>query len=310
MASRMRPQAGHLVDHRGFSLIELLVALSIGLFLLMGAIYVFQQTRTQYRAIESVARVQEAARYAMSVLENDLRLAGYWGRHNQSSSVTGQPDVLDLELCGSGDTFSPTTGNLATYIAGGPALDFGDACALNRRAETDALLIRRASVDPVPPETFADPDLVPSLQTGILYAQSNYVGTLIFEGNSIPVPYFSEFSDTHRLVTHGYYISDTSESDPNLPALRRLSLGTGPAVIDEEIIHGIEDLTVEFGLDTNGDGRVNEWTNDEAAVAADPSIAVRLTLAVRSETRENDVEPDGFRRIQLTKTIYLRNQRR
>jgi type IV pilus assembly protein PilW len=293
-------------SQRGFSLVELMVALAIGIFLLAGALTVFQQTRTQYRAIEAVSRLQESARYAMSVLENDLRLAGYWAKHSQSGSVTGIPAVLALALCD--PDFDPTPANLRTYVAGGGAVTLN--CATNPRAGTDVLIIRRSSVDPVPPELAADEDTVPDLVDGVLYAQNSYVGTLVFEGDSIPTPYFSDTSDTHLLITNAYYVSNGSESDPNLPSLHRVSLAAGPAAQDDEIIQGIESLTIEFGLDTNGDTAVDTWSVDPAALAADPPLAARVTLVARAEQRENTVVPDGFRRFSITKTVYLRNERR
>jgi len=293
-------------SQRGFSLVELMVALAIGIFLLAGALTVFQQTRTQYRAIEAVSRLQESARYAMSVLENDLRLAGYWAKHSQSGSVTGIPAVLALALCD--PDFDPTPANLRTYVAGGGAVTLN--CATNPRAGTDVLIIRRSSVDPVPPELAADEDTVPDLVDGVLYAQNSYVGTLVFEGDSIPTPYFSDTSDTHLLITNAYYVSNGSESDPNLPSLHRVSLAAGPVAQDDEIIQGIESLTVEFGLDTNGDTAVDTWSVDPAALAADPPLAARVTLVARAEQRENTVVPDGFRRFSITKTVYLRNERR
>ena len=296
-------------SQRGFSLVELMVALAIGIFLLAGALTVFQQTRTQYRAIEAVSRLQESARYAMSVLENDLRLAGYWAKHSQSGSVTGIPAVLALALCD--PDFDPTPANLRTYVAGGGAMTLN--CATNPRAGTDVLIIRRSSVDPVPPELAADEDTVPDLVDGVLYAQNSYVGTLVFEGDAIPTPYFSDTSDTHLLITNAYYVSNGSESDPNLPSLHRVSLAAGPAgpvAQDDEIIQGIENLTVEFGLDTNGDAAVDTWSVNPAALAADPPLAARVTLVARAEQRENTVVPDGFRRFSITKTVYLRNERR
>ena len=64
---------------RGVSLIELMVAMLISLFLLLGAVTVFNQSQSTYRASESVARLQETARLAMNVVETDIRMANFWG---------------------------------------------------------------------------------------------------------------------------------------------------------------------------------------------------------------------------------------
>jgi len=290
----------------GFSLVELLVALAIGIFLLAGALTIFQQTRTQYRAIEAVSRLQESARYAMSVLENDVRLAGYWAKHSRPESVSGDDTVTGLALCD--PDFDPTPANLGIYIAGGGAMSLN--CAVNPRAGSDVLIVRRLSVDPVPPEDARDETTVPDLAGDIIYAQTSYVGTLAFRDDVVPLPYFSDTSDTHFFVTDAYYVRNSSDTDPAIPSLRRISLAAGPDVQDAEVATGIESLDVTFGLDTNADGTVETWTDDAAALAADPPLAARITLIARAEQREPGVAPDGFRRFSLTKTIYLRNQRR
>lgn len=290
----------------GFSLVELLVALAIGLFLLAGALTIFQQTRTQYRSIEAVSRLQESARYAMSVLENDLRLAGYWAKHSRADSVDGNETVTTLLLCDA--DFDPTAANLGVYVAGGGNISLD--CAVDARGGSDVLIVRRLSVDPVPPEDPRDETTVPALAGNVVYAQTSYVGTLAFLGNAVPLPYFSDTSDTHFFVTDAYYVRNGSDTDPGVPSLRRVSLVAGPAVQDAEIATGVESLDVTFGLDTNADGDVDTWTDDPAALAADPPLAARVTVSARAEQREPGVDPDGFRRFNLTKTIYLRNQRR
>src|SRR5690606_21019944 len=47
---------------KGVTLIELMVALAIGSFLMIGAVTVFMQGRTTFRVTESIARLQENAR--------------------------------------------------------------------------------------------------------------------------------------------------------------------------------------------------------------------------------------------------------
>jgi type IV pilus assembly protein PilW len=56
----MNPRQQH-----GMTLIELMVALAIGAFLMIGAISVFVQSRTTFRVTESVSRLQETARFAL-----------------------------------------------------------------------------------------------------------------------------------------------------------------------------------------------------------------------------------------------------
>jgi len=63
----------------GMTLIELMVAMALGSFLLLGAMTVFTQGQAAFRVNESTARLQEHARLAMAFLEDDLRMAGHFG---------------------------------------------------------------------------------------------------------------------------------------------------------------------------------------------------------------------------------------
>ena len=71
---------------RGLSLIELMVALSIGALLLAGAVTVYMQSRNTYRTNDVASRMQEVGRYALDVISPDVRLAGFWGLTNRPDS--------------------------------------------------------------------------------------------------------------------------------------------------------------------------------------------------------------------------------
>lgn len=60
---------------QGFSLIELMIALTIGLLLSGGIIFLFSSTSRVSSSQEAVARLQENGRYAMSMILDDLRMA-------------------------------------------------------------------------------------------------------------------------------------------------------------------------------------------------------------------------------------------
>jgi type IV pilus assembly protein PilW len=61
---------------RGFSLVELMVALVLGLLVIGGVGGVFLSQRELYRQNENLARMQENARYAFEVMARSLREAG------------------------------------------------------------------------------------------------------------------------------------------------------------------------------------------------------------------------------------------
>ncbi|MCD2449273.1 PilW family protein [Methylicorpusculum oleiharenae] len=61
------------------TLIEIMIALLIGAFLLGGILQIFINTKQTYRMQEGLSRLQENGRFAMDFLARDIRMAGYWG---------------------------------------------------------------------------------------------------------------------------------------------------------------------------------------------------------------------------------------
>lgn len=75
----------------GLSLIEMMIALVIGLVLLLGVIQVFSASRTAFQLSEGASRAQENARFALDFLARDIRMAGHFGCVNdQAHFVKGQ----------------------------------------------------------------------------------------------------------------------------------------------------------------------------------------------------------------------------
>ena len=64
---------------RGFSLIELMVAMALSLLLLGGVIAIFMSTRASYESTDKLSRIQENGRFALDEIARDARSAGYVG---------------------------------------------------------------------------------------------------------------------------------------------------------------------------------------------------------------------------------------
>ena len=91
---------------RGFSLVELMVALVITLILLAGIGQIFLSSKKSYTVQDSLSRMQETGRYAMDTLTQDLRRAGYWGGNSDITEITGTQAHYneDGQCLGSGNT--------------------------------------------------------------------------------------------------------------------------------------------------------------------------------------------------------------
>lgn len=293
------------VRHRGVSLVELMVALVIGLLLMAGALTVYMQSRNTHRTTETTARLQEVGRYALDILEPDVRLAGYWGMNNRAGSLTTSLTDADIaDEC--------TTNWLAatsTYIDGRDA-SYGLSCAAKDFSSiSDTLIVRRARA------TISLPDAAK------IQIQSNRTQATIFKAATIPSGFgASPRSETRDLVTNVYYVSKSPTT--GAVGLRRQTL-RGAAMVDEEVIPGVEDLQVQFGVDRTGDGMADQYVNP-GQVGAGRVVSARIWLLVRAEEFEvgytNNTTyqyanasyaafNDGFRRILVSKTIQIRNSR-
>lgn len=80
----------------GFGLVEIMVALVIGLVLVLGVLQIFTTTRQTAVVQNSSADLQENARYVLTRITQELRMAGMFGCLSLgSSSVKGVPDAFD-----------------------------------------------------------------------------------------------------------------------------------------------------------------------------------------------------------------------
>ncbi len=329
----------------GFSLVELMVALSIGVFLLAGALTVFGKTRDLYRTNDAAARLQETARYAMGTLESDLRMANYWGLMSRSDFVQNGPTLdpanppnvnttytLPAGLTGFAATISQCGGmwgvKLPAYVEATDSYTYGCAAfGAGAVANADTLTIRRVSATPL---TAAQ--LLTS--NGRIKIQTSRVQGSLFANTTIPAGYAPPLSESRVLIVNGYYIDQDSDERAGTPSLRRKQLdrntaGNAPAILDRQIVPGVEDLQVELGADFNEDQNADYFVAPNVAIpAGDQIVAVRVWLMVRAEqadlgyTDNNTysyasrtganvfVPADSFHRVLVSKTIALRNTRR
>ena len=72
-------------DEMGLSLIELMIALAIGSLLVLALVEVFAASRTAYQLSAGMARTQENGRFAIDILQRDLRMAGHTGCVNDQA---------------------------------------------------------------------------------------------------------------------------------------------------------------------------------------------------------------------------------
>ena len=294
---------------RGFSLVELMISLVIGVILVYGAVRLLVDSRNTQRASESTASVQEIATYALAVLEPDVRLASYWGKTNRADLVSGATaatssrsalDTLVVGNCGVNFTV-----DLAQYLQATDGV-YSLACAAQSFvADTDVLVVRHASAE------------VTALAAGVLQLQSGPLrGQLITDGTRPTGFGAPPATVTHDVEVNAYYVGSLANNVDGQPqwALRRkrlTSVGGAPTIIDEEVVRGVQDLQVELGFDTGNDGAADVYVNPGSEPASGLLVAVRLSLLVVSEERDQGhVETTAYTLANRTHSAYSDSRHR
>lgn len=322
----------------GISLTELMLSLLIGSILMVGATTVFLKSKDAHRLNEVMGRIQENARLAMTMLGSDLRLASFWGRGSDARVIVGAAGVNDavpagLAVAGSCRQNWAIDVNFAiegsnNHYPYADCLPFGSGA----QPTADVIVTRRAS-------SIAQK----AAKAGRVQVFSTRTAGLLLADGIVPtgLPGASRIAD---LITHAYYVSQDSGPGPapfgsgvGFPSLRRKALVPGPLVQDEEVSPGIQDLQVQFGVDTTAVGSsligsVNRWVNpgdtliDPLSAGFDPNakiVAVKVWLLVRADKPEpgfsnttnyvyadqNVTFDDNFRRLLVSETYQLRNTR-
>lgn len=332
---RSSPGAGR---PRGLSLVELLVGMTLGLVLLGGALVAYHEARDTHRSLDSTARLQDIGRYALAQIESDVRMAGFLGLASSPELVTNLDGPLadaagaPAELRGCAENWGTALGRPVggwDQTVGAWPLD--DPCRPSGRwrGTTDGVVVKRASADRIP-------QTVAGLKVYHRHAlvASSHSAALVFVGHAdglIPGDYAQAdppeappLADTRRLLVHAYYVSADSSEGAGYPSLRRKRLVAGPAVQDEEIIPGIEDLQARYGVDFDRDGSADRYLDAHDLDAGMAVVSVRVWLRARAAERDPSWDDNTryayanqdervpaaerpFRRLVFSRTIYLRN---
>ncbi len=269
----------------GYTIIELMIAITLGLLLLAGLTTVFVQNNQSSNEIERVNQQAENGRYAMQLLTSDLSNAGYLAELNPTAltTPTAKPDPC---LTTVSDLKSALPLAIQGYdndnVASTPTCISSDL-----RAGTDILVVRRASncavgdagcdaeVSGAPyfqASTCSSATELSSSDITHYYAlDTNTANLTLHQKNCNPPTAAGTIAPHQQYLTHIYFIANNDKTGDGIPTLKRAELGSSGFTI-VPLIEGIENLQIEYGIDgINADGTVAATkTGSPAVFKADP----------------------------------------
>jgi type IV pilus assembly protein PilW len=333
-----RPIAQRAARHtaRGFTLIEVLVALGLGVLILLALTILFARNSGNQSELERNTRQLESARYSIDLLAEDVMHAGYFGEFDPDSLLDPPayqtPDPCATAATAQGWNTAVTPVQIPVPVQG---IDSATAavltCLPDHVAGTEALAVRHA-------ETGAPVTLAAGLNNN-LYIQIARCGldTARIRAAAVPsgmlnlrLPDCATVNDSlRRLTQRTYYIAGCNDCAANdgIPTLKRVEMIDG-ALRTMSVAEGVENLQVEFGLDTDADGIPDNYVTQDGVTGAAANlwqnvVSVRLHMLTRStqptagfsDTRTYQLGPnvqvvaptDGNKRTLMTTTVRLNN---
>jgi type IV pilus assembly protein PilW len=292
---------------RGFSLVELMIAMTIGFIVLAGIGYLYVESRQAFRSMDNLSRMQESARYALEIIARDIRMAGYRGCasssgdfHNTLSKGTESAYNFGLPING-------YDGGAGSWTPALPA-DTGGLSGLSILAETDAIILRSATgsgatVSKQPGNSSADLQITTPNDLAIndIVMVTNCKAATVFQvtnmnvngtgqnvvhntGTSAPgnstkdlvENYSASGGEIIKMQSKSYFIRTGASGRPALWQFDNYKPagGDNPA----EIAEGVENMQILYGIDANADGVVESYSAADAVANWSLVAAVRISL--------------------------------
>lgn len=244
----------------GFSLIEMMIAITLGLMVLAVVATLFANTSRARADLDVASQQIDSARYAVDVISEDLQLAGFYGELNVASfPVPGAlPDVCSTDPA-VWLTAVPLHVQGYDQGAGVPA-----CLPTSLMPNTDVLAVRRvrtcltsaAGCDPVVASQ-------PYLQVALCGSSpaAHRIGIAENTAFTLTQKDCATVAGLRRYEVRMYYVSTDNGSGVNTPTLKRLEFD-GATFNAVPLADGIERLHIEYGIDTNSDGGPDQYTAD------------------------------------------------
>ncbi|WP_421286149.1 PilW family protein [Aeromonas veronii] len=323
------------MNSRGFTLVEWLVAMLLGLFLLAGVFTVFVMSRSSSEDAFDQSELQENGRLAIRLISQDIKWAGFFGAYTGQSTQVGpsltlsagsivpaSSDCLDERSVGSlPSNAGPIRGLWVSRVSTTKGLA-GFACILaaDRVANSDVISIKRLVGRPIPASE--------GLDTNRFYMATNSQEARVIKGSETR-PLFGANNES-QIWEYQHYIYYLSQED-GIPVLRKryLTVNGGSSLIGGAMAEGVEHMVLMYGVDDSliPDGRIDRYMSTDQMTTQRWNegrvLGARLFLlirAVRESSRYKNNNSyqlgnitvngggDGYRRLLLESSIALRNQ--
>ncbi len=315
---------------RGLSLVELMISILLGLILSTGIITIYIESKNNYQSEDELARIQENGRYTLSLLKRELTLAGFFAGNLNTDEMTPSAVTTD---CATGNWVLDTSDSIELIDSFSSSFATVNGTTLNCmtasdiEAGTDIVVVKRTAGDFTLKNGAWNDGLTASEKTQWYLKVDGFGDSLAWvyidsgDFDTADVGTDTEV-DYWEYYTNIFYVQNYSNTaGDNIPSLctERLS---GNIVTKQCLVEGIEDMQIEFGIDTDADGVANQFKSAPTSTEMATAVAARIYLLVRSidsvagytnsktySLGEKSIaaKNDGYLRRVFSTTVQMRN---
>lgn len=322
------------VKQLGFTILELMISLLVGAFILAGVMFTYVGMKVTTSDTMDMGELQESGRLAMDILKREIELAGFWG--NFILTPTGSMLTVASPSNPGNDCFAGVNNRTFPELASNAAFKVIYAKEAQGNTELNCVSSPLQGSDILQVKRVLGQEVTTASSTASSYFVAGPQQARFMRGTGDVITPANDNEKVWEYSHNVYFIQDQTYQlngkSVNVPTLKRKRLTQGD-MHDETVMEGIESLRFLFGLDTNGDDRVDmyktssqmsmiDWEQQSAVVTS-----VQVFLLVRALEQDSGSAPrsqtfvmggqgeqkkvltfnDRYRRKLLTSTIRLVN---
>lgn len=288
----------------GFSLVELMIAMVIGLVMMTTVVQLFTGISRSSADMASTNEQIENGRFSIQIMEEDVVHGGFWNGYVpqfDDLTATGAPGDIPTAIPNPCLDYTSWTTAYKTELLGIAVQTYDEvptgceAVITNKKANTDIVVVRHADTC-VAGATNCEADTSATASPKV-YFQPNFCGTttasaydyvLSTSGFSMKKRNCTTDAEKRKYIEHIYYISTDN-------VLMRAEFGGGGGTSwgdAKPLISGVENLVVELGIDSISDNGTNITSGSTKPYTQ--AISWANSSVKNSPTNRGDGAPDQY----------------
>jgi len=302
----MAKRARLLAKQQGMSLVEIMISLGLGAFMLLGIISLMASVSSTRSALANTSDQIENGRYALQLLSEDIALAGFYGMYHPGVGVATytlpNPCANATNISDLGFAASPL--QMPAPLVGYPATSTLPSCfATEAVNDSEALVVHRVEPTQIDVSTITSTN-IPYLQIADCDAGLPFVLSTAKNDLNLQIKDCDTLAVAWPYVVRSYFISPCEDcsgggNGDGKPTLKMHEF-SGGVLSTKALVAGVEDIHFSYGMDLDLNGSPDCYVSDPRVDTAPTActgtwevddwknwanvVSVRVSLLVRGAT--------------------------